>query len=47
MILGVDGMNDFNATEIWFNKDLEQNRMRFKCIMGPEYAHNKLLSVAY
>jgi hypothetical protein len=47
LILGVDGMNDFNATEIWFNKDLEQNRMRFKCIMGPEYAHNKLLVAAY
>jgi len=47
LILGIDGMNDFNSTEIWFNKDLEQNRMRFKCIMGPEYAHNKLLCVAY
>ncbi len=47
LILGIDGMNDFNSTEIWFNKDLEQNRMRFKCIMGTEYAHNKLMAVAY
>lgn len=47
MILGIDGMNDFNSFEFWFNKDVEQNRMRFKCIMGPEYAHNQLMAAAY
>jgi hypothetical protein len=47
LILGIDGMNEFNSFDFWFNKDLEQNRMRFKCIMGPEYAMNNLMAVAY
>jgi len=47
LILGIDGANEFNSYDFWFNKDLEMNRWRAKLIMGPEYVHNKLMAVAY
>jgi len=47
LILGIDGANEFNSYDFWFNKDLEMNRWRAKLIMGVQYAHNKLLCVAY
>ncbi len=47
LVLGIDGANEFNSYDFWFNKDLEMNRWRAKLIMGPEYVHNKLIAVAY
>ena len=47
LVLGIDGVNEFNSYDFWFNKDLEMNRWRAKLIMGPEYVHNKLMAVAY
>ena len=47
LILGIDGANEFNSYDFWFNKDLEMNRWRAKLIMGVQYAHPKLMAVAY
>ena len=47
LILGIDGANEFNSYDFWFNKDLEMNRWRAKLIMGVQYAHPNLLCVAY
>lgn len=47
LILGIDSANDFNKTDMWFNKDEEENRFRTKLIMGVNYVHNELLAVAY
>lgn len=47
LVLGIDGANEFNSYDFWFNKDLEMNRWRAKLIMGVEYVHNNLMCVAY
>lgn len=47
LFLGIDGTNEFNSFDFWFNKDLEMNRWRAKIIMGPEYKHPKLIAIAY
>lgn len=47
LILGIDSANDFNKTDMWFNKDEEENRFRTKLIMGCNYVHNELMAVAY
>jgi hypothetical protein len=47
LILGIDGANEFNSYDFWFNKDLEMNRWRAKLIMGVQYVHNQLMAVAY
>lgn len=47
LILGIDGTNEFNSFDFWFNKDLEMNRWRAKIIMGPEIKHYKYIAVAY
>lgn len=47
LILGIDGANEFNTTDFWYNKDEQENRFRAQFIMGPEYVHNELMAVAY
>ncbi len=47
LVLGIDVLNTFTATDMWFNKDAEENRFRTKFYMGANYVHNKLMAVAY
>ena len=47
LVLGIDSMNQFNETKMWYNPDAEENRFRSKLVMGCNYVHNKLVAVAY
>lgn len=47
LVLGIDSMNQFNETKMWYNPDAEENRFRSKLVMGTQYVHNKLVAVAY
>jgi hypothetical protein len=47
LVLGIDAMNQFNETKMWYNPDQEENRFRTKLVMGDQYVHNKLVAVAY
>lgn len=47
LVLGLDSMNQFNETKMWYNPDAEENRFRSKLVMGCQYVHNKLVAVAY
>jgi hypothetical protein len=47
LVLCIDGTNEFNSFDFWFNKDLEMNRWRAKMVMGAEYLHPKLMAIAY
>jgi len=47
LVLGMDAMNQFNETKMWYNPDVEENRFRTKLVMGCQYVHNKLVAVAY
>lgn len=47
LVLGIDSANEFNATDIWYNKDVQENRFRTQLVMGPEYVHNQLMAVAF
>lgn len=47
LVLGIDSMNQFNGTKMWYNMDEEENRFRTKLVMGAQYVHNKFTAVAY
>lgn len=47
LVLGLDAANSYNKTEMWYNKDEEENRFRTKLIMGAQYVHNELMAVTY
>ena len=47
LVLGIDSMNQFNGTKMWFNLDEEQNRFRTKLVMGCNYVHNKMTALGY
>ena len=47
LIIGLDTADQQMATDIWFNKDVEENRFRCKFNMGVNYVHNELMCVAY
>ena len=47
LVLGIDSMNQFNETKMWYNPDVEENRFRSKLVMGCQYVHNKLVALAY
>lgn len=47
LVLGLDAAAQYNRTEMWYNKDEEENRFRTKLIMGVNYVHNQLMAVAY
>jgi hypothetical protein len=47
LVLGIDSLNQFNETKMWYNPDLEENRFRSKLVMGCQYVHNKLVALAY
>lgn len=47
LVLGLDALSQFNETKMWYNPDQEENRFRTKLVMGCQYVHNKLVSVAY
>ena len=47
LVLGLDAANNYNKTEMWYNKDEEENRFRTKLIMGCQYVHNELMAVTY
>jgi hypothetical protein len=47
LVLGIDSMNQYNETKMWYNPDAEENRFRTKLVMGCQYVHNKLVSLAY
>lgn len=47
LVLGVDSMSSYNETQMWYNKDAEENRFRCKLVIGAQYVHNKLVAVAY
>lgn len=47
LVLGLDAANNYNKTEMWYNKDEEENRFRTKLIMGAQYVHNQLMAVTY
>lgn len=47
LVLGIDSMNQFNGTKMWYNEDEEENRFRTKLVMGVQYVHNKLVALGY
>jgi hypothetical protein len=47
LVLGIDSLNQFNGTRMWYNEDEEENRFRTKLVMGCQYVHNKLTAVGY
>ena len=47
LVLGIDSMNQFNETKMWYNPDAEENRFRTKLVMGCQYVHNKMTAIAY
>ena len=47
LVIGLDTTDQQMATDIWFNKDLEENRFRCKFNMGVNYVHNELMIVCY
>lgn len=47
LVMGIDSMSEYNMTEIWYNKDEQENRFRTQLKIGANYVHNKLLCVAY
>ena len=47
LVLGIDSMNQFNGTTMWYDLNTETNRFRSKLVMGVQYVHNKLMAVAY
>lgn len=47
LVLGIDSMNQFNETRMWYSENDEENRFRSKLVMGVQYVHNKLMIVAY
>lgn len=47
LVLGLDAANNYNKTEMWYNKDEEENRFRTKLIMGAQYVHDELMAVTY
>jgi hypothetical protein len=47
LVLGLDAANNYNKTEMWYNKDEEENRFRTKLIMGAQYVHHELMAVTY
>lgn len=47
LVLGIDSMNQFNGTRMWYNEDEEENRFRSKLVMGVQYVHNKLTALGY
>jgi hypothetical protein len=47
LVLGLDALSSYNETQMWYNKDEEENRFRTKLVMGCQYVHNELVAVAY
>ena len=47
LILGMDGMSEYNQTRAWYNVDEQENRFRLQLKMGAQYIHNELMAVAY
>jgi hypothetical protein len=47
LVIGFDTLDQNQALDFWFNKDVEENRYRVKFNMGVNYVHNELMAVAY
>jgi len=47
LVLGLNSLNSWSETRMWYNPDEEENRFRSKFEMGVQYVHNELSSVAY
>ena len=47
LVLGMDGMSEYNQTRAWYNPDEQENRFRLQLKMGAQYVHNELMAVAY
>lgn len=47
LVMGIDGMSEYDMVEAWYNPDQQENRFRLQMKMGVQYAHNELMAVAY
>jgi hypothetical protein len=47
LVLGLDTMSQYNETDMWYDKNTEENRFRAKLVMGVQFVHNKLMTVYY
>lgn len=47
LVLGLNALSEYAGTDMWFNKDEEENRFRSKFEMGAQYVHNEFSTVAY